>query len=161
MFVDFERKKFESLSSKCQCKAKPNWPSHFLQNLSKQTIYFQHSMPATAGKWWPEQSVIGPDGVLSATVQKTAISNHPSWTIMARNKLHWGSKTTLRTQNRTAVLKEILQLSQRFFPFFWQICKNLISNLNQNMNLTSYDVQKTFLEFPAKKRGKLKYSLHI
>lgn len=110
---------------KCQSKAKPNWPSNFPQNLSKQAIYFQHSMSATAGKWRPEPSVIGPDGVLSATVQKTAISHHPSWTITARNRLHQGRKT-LGNQNSPAVSEKILQsLSPGFFSLTWPTCQKM------------------------------------
>lgn len=38
------------------------------QNLSKQVIYFERTLPATAGEWRPEQSVIGPDGVQQTVI---------------------------------------------------------------------------------------------
>lgn len=37
-------------------------------------IYFVQPLPAMVAKWWTEQSVQGPDGVLWATVQNSHLS---------------------------------------------------------------------------------------
>lgn len=59
----------------------------------EQMIYFVHPLPSMAAKWWSEQSVQGPDGVLSATKQSSFFSYEKSST-------EGGRKQQWRTRNR-------------------------------------------------------------